>query len=66
MTYEILDDTDPRLVYTGDWKQLQGPLDPKNPEYNGTIHATNDPTATVSYYNFHGEHSLLVLYQEWY
>lgn len=55
MTYEIIDDTDPRLVYTGEWRLEKVPLDPKNPEYNGTVHATNDPNATVSYYNFLGE-----------
>lgn len=65
MTYEIIDDTDPRLVYTGEWRAEQGPLDPKNPEYNGTVHATNDPTATVSYYNYLGKHFCPVSHAEY-
>ena len=47
--YAIIDDTDPALVYTGDWRLLQTPVNPATPEYNGTVHATNDPTATVTY-----------------
>ena len=54
--YEIIDDADPRLVYTGNWNLLTTPVNAKNPEYNGTVHATNDPSATVSF-NFTGEAS---------
>lgn len=51
--YAIVDDTDPRLVYTGDWRTGQTPINPKTPEYNGTVHYTNDPTATVTF-SFNG------------
>lgn len=51
--YTIIDDTDPRLVYTGSWNLLGAPLNPNSPEYNGTVHATNDATATVAF-NFTG------------
>lgn len=51
--YVIIDDTDPGLVYTGNWRVLTDPVNPRAPDYNGTMHATNDPTATVSY-NFTG------------
>lgn len=51
--YAILDDTDPGLVYTGDWTFLQTPVNANTPEYNNTVHATNDPTAMVSF-NFTG------------
>ncbi|KIM21421.1 hypothetical protein M408DRAFT_29556 [Serendipita vermifera MAFF 305830] len=51
--YAIIDDTDPGLVYTGDWRVLTDPINPRAPDYNGTIHVTNDPSATVSY-QFYG------------
>ncbi|KIM28268.1 hypothetical protein M408DRAFT_8923 [Serendipita vermifera MAFF 305830] len=47
--YAIIDDTDPRLVYTGNWNVLRTPTNLKTPEYNGTVHATTDPTATISF-----------------
>jgi hypothetical protein len=56
--YALIDDTDPDLVYSGDWRQLNTPLNPNAPEFNGTVHATNDPNATITY-NFYGMSSLL-------
>jgi len=47
--YAIIDDTDPRVVYTGNWDLLKTPTNPNSHEYNGTVHATNDPSATVSF-----------------
>lgn len=52
--WTIIDDTDPRLVYTGNWNLLTTPTNQNSPEYNGTVHATNDPTASVSF-NFNGK-----------
>ncbi|KIM21427.1 hypothetical protein M408DRAFT_333443, partial [Serendipita vermifera MAFF 305830] len=51
--YAIIDDTDPGLVYTGDWQLLTNPVYSRAPEYKGTTHVTNDPTATVTY-QFYG------------
>lgn len=51
--YAIIDDTDPRLEYTGEWQVLTDPVNPRASDYNGTIHVTNDPNATVTY-NFYG------------
>ncbi|KAG8828917.1 hypothetical protein FRC17_007348 [Serendipita sp. 399] len=51
--YAIIDDTDPLITYTGNWQILTKPIDPLTPEYNGTVHATNDPNATMSI-NFWG------------
>lgn len=45
--YWIIDDTNPVIVYTGNWT-TRGILDPASPEYNGTVHATNDPNATIT------------------
>lgn len=56
--YMIIDDTDPALVYSGDWRLIQTPLNPKTPEYNGTVHATNDSNATVTY-SFNGQLGLV-------
>lgn len=50
--YAIIDDTDPMITYTGNWTVLSM-LDPNQPEYNGTVHATNDPDATIEL-NFYG------------
>lgn len=48
--YSIIDDTDPALVWTGNWQQVDGSvINPRVPHYNGTVHVSNDPTATVSY-----------------
>lgn len=52
--YAIINDTDPLLVYTGEGQVLTDLVNPRAPEYNGTTHATNKPTTTVSY-NFYGE-----------
>lgn len=51
--YAIIDDTDPGLVYKGEWRLLTDPVYSKAPEYKGTTHVTNDPTATVTY-QFYG------------
>lgn len=50
--YAIIDDTHPDLVYTGQWR-TEPALNPKTPEYNNTVHATNDPEATITF-NFYG------------
>lgn len=57
--YAIIDDTDPGLVYTGDWQLLTNPVYSKAPEYSGTTHVTNDPTATVTY-KFYGTSNCLL------
>ncbi len=59
--YAIIDDTDPAIQYTGDWRILPAPINPRAPDYNGTIHVTTDPTATVSY-PFYGLLPILSLY----
>ncbi|KAG9058143.1 hypothetical protein FS842_001327 [Serendipita sp. 407] len=51
--YAIIDDTDPLITYTGNWQVIQKPTGLYSPEYNGTVHATNDPNATMSL-NFWG------------
>ncbi len=51
--FAIIDDTDPGLVYSGNWRVLTDPVNPLAPEYKSTTHVTNDPTASVSY-QFHG------------
>ncbi len=56
--FAIIDDTDPGLVYNGNWRLLTELVNPSAAEYNGTTHVTNDPTATVSY-RFYGTFSKL-------
>ncbi|KIM21422.1 hypothetical protein M408DRAFT_103924 [Serendipita vermifera MAFF 305830] len=48
-TYAIIDDSDPRLVWNGNWHSLADPVNPRAPHYNGTASVTNDPEATVSF-----------------
>jgi hypothetical protein len=46
--YAIVDDTDPTIIYTGEWTVHTVPLNLATPEYNFTVHATNDPTASFT------------------
>ncbi|PVF96516.1 hypothetical protein CPB86DRAFT_816269 [Serendipita vermifera] len=46
--YWIVDDTHPSIIYHGNWTQRTA-LNPRAPEYNATVHGTNDPNATIEF-----------------
>ena len=52
----IVDDADPRILYTGTW--TKNPIsDPKNFNYGGTLTATNDTTSKATLTFSGGMHS---------